>query len=421
MIRIGIVGCGRILAAHLRGYQILREAGVNDFRITALCARKVEDASMYVQREAGPTQRPPVGKGDGDPLAIGDRYLSDFQETDDVRIFTDYREMMTAAPIDAVNDFTTHALHHQVAEAALNAGHHLLTQKPLAVSIAAGRRMCELADKLGLVLGVFENARFRSDTRQLSWLFQTPNWGQLKMVVMNNIGNWWAPDRIVAETPWRHVREDGGGLTLDIGVHLFNHLRAVAGEIKTVSAKTSIQELLRTTRDASGKIIETIECDADDTLVASFETERQVLGSLTASWSGHGEPIVSGSGRGTCYFGSKGSVIGDEICWDGERRQSLQQLYRDECDAETMKQHAPLGLEDQFAINQHDWLEAIRNETTPETSGWEGLRDLAAAFAVLESSETGQRIQVDEVFNGKIRQYQRCIDEKYGLVGAEGI
>ena len=44
MIRIGIVGCGRILNAHLQGYRQLMEAGFDNFRITALCARQEADA-----------------------------------------------------------------------------------------------------------------------------------------------------------------------------------------------------------------------------------------------------------------------------------------------------------------------------------------------------------------------------------------
>ena len=94
MIRIGIVGCGRILAAHLLGYRLLREAGVDDFRITALCARRAEDAQMYVQRGAGPEQRPAVSDLPGDPLAIGDQYLSDFQDDVEVQVYTDYQQMI---------------------------------------------------------------------------------------------------------------------------------------------------------------------------------------------------------------------------------------------------------------------------------------------------------------------------------------
>ena len=80
------------------------------------------------------------------------------------------------------------------------------TQKPLAVSVAAGRRMCEQAEARDLTLAVFENARNRLDTRQLGWLFQSGVCGELKMLLLANIGHWWAPDKIVAETPWRHQR-----------------------------------------------------------------------------------------------------------------------------------------------------------------------------------------------------------------------
>ncbi|MDP6443213.1 MAG: Gfo/Idh/MocA family oxidoreductase [Pirellulaceae bacterium] len=406
MIRIGIVGCGRILAAHLRGYQVLREAGVDNFRITALTARKIGDAQMYVQRGEGPPQRPPVGVGDGDPLAIGDMYLSDFQDDVDVQTFTDYETMMDSGSVDAVNDFTTHAMHLPIAEAALSRGLHLMTQKPLAHSMSAGRRMCDLADRQGVVLSVFENARFRADTRQLAWLFQDSDIiGRLQLITTTNLGNWWAPDRIVAETPWRHERAAGGGLALDIGVHLFHHLRYVAGEISAISALTPTLQRRRVTRDASGAVSESISCDADDTLLGTFRTERDVVGSLTLSWTGHGAPLKTGAGRGIAYYGERGSVCDDTVTRDGGETHSLAELYESRAGNELVERHFPHGVRDAFALNQLDWLTAIQQSRRPETSGREGLLDLACAFSLLESSLAKREVTVAEVLSGELSAY----------------
>jgi predicted dehydrogenase len=416
MIRIGIVGCGRILAAHLRGYQLLRAAGVDDFRITALCARRREDAESYLRRGSGPAQRAPVGTNPADPLSAGDLYLSDFQPDVEPAVYTDYREMIAAGPVDAVNDFTTHALHHQVAEVAFSHGKHLLTQKPVAVSLAAARKMSAAAEARGVTWGVFENARNRADTRQLGWLFRSGHLGRLQLVLLANVGNWWAPDRIVAHTPWRHRRDEGGGITLDIGVHLFHHLRYVAGEVETVEARSEVLEPVRTTRDASGRIVQQVDCDADDTMIATFHTANGVTGILTASWAGHGRPTLTAPGRGLIYYATRGSVTAEEITLDGGQAHSLDTLYREQSSAEERSRHFPLGLTDSFALNQYDWLQAIREKREPETSGRDGLRDLAVSMAVLESSTLGRRVSVDEVLAGQVREYQRPIDERFGLM-----
>jgi predicted dehydrogenase len=93
----------------------------------------------------------------------------------------------------------------------------------------------------------------------------------------------------------------------------------------------------------------------------------------------------------------------------------LANIYDEGETSEKRAAHFPLGLSDDFALNQHDWLEAIRHKREPETSGREGLRDLAAAFAVLESGRAGRTVEVDEVLSGELREHQRPIDERFGF------
>jgi predicted dehydrogenase len=414
MIRIGIVGCGRILAAHLRGYRLLRQAGVDNFRITALCARKESDAVMYIKRGEGPPQRPAVSDIPGDPLAIGDEYLSDFQDDVDVAVYTDYREMISDGPIDAVNDFSTHALHHQVAHCAFEHGKDLLSQKPLAVTVEAARRMCAQAEAKDCVFGVFENFRNSAATRHLRWLFESGRIGRLQMILLGYVGVWWAPNRIVAETPWRHRRLEGGGISLDLGVHFQNQMRYVAGDPVAVSAQTAVLQPERVTLSRDGHVTQSIDCDADDTFMANYEFAGGVVANLFASWAGFGPPIKVGAG--TVYLGSAGRVSGPTVDFaDGETAE-LSDLYEQYAGDAHKEQYFPAGVRDSFALNQWDWLRAVQERRPPETSGEEGLRDLAAAYAILEAHQAQRRVEVQEVLDGSLREYQRPIDEAFGLL-----
>lgn len=416
MIRIGIVGCGRILNAHLQGYRQLREAGIDNFRITALCARNPDDARMFRKRGKGPPPRPPVLPPEsGDPLAAPHLYLDDFQPDTDVAIFTDYQEMIDSGGVDAVNDYTALYMHHQVGTAALRAGKHLLVEKPLAVSVKAGKQMVALARQKGLTLGLFENVRQMVPVRAAAWAIDQGLIGDLQMALFGGIGGPWSPDKITAETPWRHRKlQAGGGGAIDIGVHVMHWLRYVCGEVSTVQATVRTLEPVRVLRDEAGRVVEKVDANVDDTYFATVACENGALAQLLFSWGGHGEATAIPGGP--VFYGSRGCIKGGELIRDDGSRQSVAALFREKADPALLDRFFPHEFEDPFVIQQLDWLQAIAAGGQPETDGNEGLRDLAAAFAMLESSQKGCTVTLEAVLSGAVADYQREIDEHYGLL-----
>jgi predicted dehydrogenase len=415
MIRIGIVGCGRILNAHLQGYRQLRELGIDTFRITALCARREQDARMFERRGAGPPPRRPVlDPSTGDPLAAPHTYLSDFQDDIEVAIYTDYRELIASGQVDAINDFTTLALHHQVGAMALEAGLHLLTQKPLAISVRAGKLLVDMAAARGLTLGVFENVRQSTDVRAAAWAVRAGLIGAPQVAVMGSLGGLWSPDRVVAETPWRHQKLlGGGGGSIDIGVHQMHWMRYVVGEVAAVGAVARAFAPERVLRDDRGQVSERVHADVDDTYLATLLFDSGALGQLWWSWALGAVPIeIPGA---PMVLGSQGCVRGAEIVLVDGRRLPLRDEFERGIGAAEREQLFPLGLRDPYAIQQLDWLRAIERGADPETSGHEGLHDLACAFAILESSVLGRQVRLGEVLDGSASAYQREIDEHYGL------
>ncbi|HVX31232.1 MAG TPA: Gfo/Idh/MocA family oxidoreductase [Nitrolancea sp.] len=414
-IRIGIVGCGRILPAHLRGYRRLREAGYDDFRITALVARKRDDALMFRQRGEGPAPRPPVSQNPDDALGAPHSYVSDFQPELLPDVYTDVGEMLASGTVDAVDLTASLPVHHTIGLQCLATGKHLMVEKPLAITVKAGAQMVEAAEAAGLALGVMENVRFQESVRLARWAIERGELGNLQMIAAISLGTGeWSPDRVVADTPWRHNRlEAGGGASIDIGVHLAHRLRYLAGEVRSMTAIARVFELRRELRDDKGHVSGQFPADADDAFFALPEFENGAAGTISFTWAGHGEP--TGLPEGTAIYGERGCLKGSTLIRDGGERIDLRDLFAAEASLETRDAYFPRGLTDTFALAYRDWLDAIAAQHQPEMNGREGLHDLATAFAIMESATAHRSVAVADVLTGKVDAYQREIDRHYGL------
>jgi predicted dehydrogenase len=414
-LRIGIIGCGRILPAHLRGYRLLREAGIDDFRITALVARRPEDAQMFRKRGEGPPPRPPVSQNPGDPLAAPHLYISDFQPEEEAQVYATVEEMLAAGVVDAIDLTATLPVHHTAGLPCLAAGIHVMMQKPFAVTVRAGQLLLEAAQRRNLTVGVMENVRYAAGNRYARWAIERGDLGRVQMVAAVSLGTLeWSPDKVVADTPWRHRRvEAGGGASLDIGVHLAHRLRYVVGEVEAMTAVARTFEPERMRRDASGAIIERVAADADDAFFALPQFASGAVGTVSFTWAGHG-PAVTLPG-GMVIYGDRGSLHGQTLVRDDGTREELPDLFEREADAATRERFFPHGLTDTFALCQLDWMRAIRAGGQPEMDALEGLRDLATAYAMLESSVARRAVSVEEVLSGRARAYQEPIDDFYGL------
>ncbi len=414
-IRLAIVGCGGITSAHLNGIRILQENGLaDDVQITALCSRSETNARRYNERGNAPDPLPPIVDGKDDPLNIRDIFVTDLEPGSPASIYTDWREAVEAQDVDAVLILATVDVHHVIASAALNAGKPVFIEKPFTITVRAARQLCELADAKGLALGVAESLRFKRDTRATRWVIDEGAVGQLQMVAHASIGSGWSPDKIVGKTAWRHKKAStGSGILMDIGSHLFDRIRYLCGEPDTISGVVRTVEPVRTTRDAHGSVVETVEADVEDTAFSTIVFENGAIGSFSMSWAGRGKP--SGLEGGTVMYGDLGCIKSGRIHFGNDTHVAIDERFGLGASTETMDIWFPSGIEDAFALELNDFFNAIRDGGQPETDGIEGMRDIAVCYGIIESSLRGEAVSFRDIVNCHIEDYQRPINDSMGI------
>lgn len=134
---------------------------------------------------------------------------------DGAKVYADYREMLKEEKLDIVHVLTPNDSHAEISIAALEAGNHVMCEKPMAKSEADARKMVEAAKRTGKKLTIGYNNRFRPDSLHLKKLCEEGKLGHIYYAKAHAIRRRAVPTWGV----FLDEEKQGGGPLIDIGTH----------------------------------------------------------------------------------------------------------------------------------------------------------------------------------------------------------
>jgi predicted dehydrogenase len=331
----------------------------------------------------------------------------------------------------------------------MEAGLHVITEKPMGLTLKACRLMRAASNATGKVMAVAENYRRDPMNRLTRALIVSGAIGTPYFALDMSVGS--SNGAVMHSTVWRAKKDQAGGMVLDAGVHNADMLLYLMGPADSVYAETSIFESERTLRPMSevapglAKLYDhrkedgystgdAVEQTAVDTAFGVIRFKSGAIGQLSMTDTSHGQSLgvstVSGSG-GTLFrprsrsgqspriVRSDGSEItGDALLdlvpdfeldditstlWDGARRISSYDLEFSTIDSKIL------------AFEYLDLVRAAETGGQPEVGPREGMDALALAYALMESGQTGGPVTVEDVAEGRSSQFQDEIDAEMGI------
>ncbi len=292
----------------------------------------------------------------------------------DVTAVTTLDEGLALHDVDAVIVATPHTDHDEVVRRALDAGKHVLCEKPLATDPEEARDLAQRADAAGLRLATGFNHRFYTPVQDALALVSAWKIGRVESVRLS-IGHAATPEFLAS---WHGDRAvSGGGTIMDNGVHACDLARKFLGEV--VAAKGYL-------RDSIG-----LPFGIESEAFALFRNHERGVAEVRSSWtleSGYLTIEVRGSAGHlkveTAPWRLSGRLADGVIL---DRRYVAQRLFE-------KVYRRRFGCERSLVLELDDF--ATRNSDKPQASatGWDGARATEMADAVYRAAVSGSEIEL---------------------------
>lgn len=349
-LRIGLVGAGNIAKAHLTAYQNVEQA-----EIVAICD-------------------------------INEKVLTDTaQKFGIAKTYTSETEMLANEELDAVDVYVWNCSHACCSIEALNAGLHVLCEKPMATNAEEAQQMIDAAQKnnrllmIGFVLRFGDEAKIAKDFIDNDYLGDI-YYSKATYLRRHGAPGGWFTDK----------SRSAGGPVIDLGVHVIDLTRYLMGKPKVQSVFASVENrlgnrpYLKTNVGWSPEGASTDDlCDVEDFAVALIKYEDGKTTLLETSYSLNGEEMTKKE-----LFGTKGgmNLNGTDL--------KIYTVVNDFMADISPKTENYIHSAEMFTAEMAHFTDCCLNGTECLASAEDGLEVMRILDAIYESARTGHEVVI---------------------------
>ncbi|BCB80088.1 Gfo/Idh/MocA family oxidoreductase [Phytohabitans flavus] len=335
-----------------------------------------------------------------EPVLVG-RSEAKLREIADRHGLTDWTTDLTAAlarpDVEVYFDSQVTAQREKALRAAIDAGKHIYTEKPIAEDLATAVDMARLADAAGIKHGVVQDKLFLPGLRKLARLVEGGFFGRI-LSVRGEFGYWvFEGDWQAAQRPsWNYRAADGGGITVDMFPHWHYVLEQIFGTVKAVTAHVTNHIDRRWDEAGVG-----YDATADDAAYGIFEIEGGIVAQINSSWAVrvYRDELVEFQVDGT----EGSAVAGLRNCRVQHRATTPKPVWNPDLPAtEDFRSQWQVVPDNEEFDNgfKAQWELFLRHvvEDAPYTWDlWAGARGVQLAELGLRSAREGRRMEIPEL------------------------
>jgi predicted dehydrogenase len=325
VIRVGLVGCGGIMGAHLPGWKAVTDRAV----VTATCDVNQESAQRRAQEMGGTA-----------------------------KVYADWRAMLADDVVDAVDLALPHHLHRTAIVDAAGVGKHVMTEKPLCTTLEEAKEIEAAVKANGVVLMCAHNQMFEPAPRTARRWIKEGRIGRVFSLRTVDCFLAGGGQKGPGSWGWRgELATSGGGCAIDTGYHPTYMLLSIANsdpvEVVSFSANYNQPYL-----------------EGEDSAQTMVRFAGGAVGTLQTSW---GYPVPNGHWQ-IHAIGEKGQIYGRGNT-----------LYFQPLQGETEKHE--LEPENGFVGEIKHYVECIETGKTPEQGLYEGVTVLKIILGGYQSEK----------------------------------